>query len=161
MIKNNAFLFVLFGLMIQLSSCKGEDIYFQQFQKVEDSSWNENERKVFDFEITDTNKLYEFYFNLRNNNEYGYGNIYLFWTLQSPEGRTKTDTAQFILAKPNGQWLGKSASGTVIENSMYFLKTKLPTQGIYSFEFVQGMREENLNGIKDVGLKIKKKDEPK
>jgi len=143
------------------SSCKGEDIYFQKYETIESSSWNKEEVKVFDFDIVDTTKLYEFYLNLRNNNEYGYGNIFVFWTLQSPDGRTKTDTAQFILAKPNGQWLGKSASGTVIENSMYFLKTKLPTRGTYSFEFVQGMRDENLEGIKDVGLKIKKKDEPR
>ena len=158
MTKNNFIFFILFGMVILFASCNGEDIYFQKFQAVEGSLWNEKEVKSFDFDIVDTTKLYEFYFNLRNNNDYGYGNIFVFWTLQSPDGRTKTDTAQFILAKPNGQWLGKSASGTVIENSMYFLKTKLPTRGVYSLVFTQGMREENLEGVKDVGLKIMKKD---
>lgn len=161
MTRNNSLFLLFVGAIMIFSSCKGEDIYFQKYETIESSSWNKEEVKVFDFDIVDTTKLYEFYLNLRNNNEYGYGNIFVFWTLQSPDGRTKTDTAQFILAKPNGQWLGKSASGTVIENSMYFLKTKLPTRGTYSFEFVQGMRDDNLEGIKDVGLKIKKKDEPK
>lgn len=161
MTRNNSLFLLLVGAIMMFSSCKGEDIYFQKYETIESSSWNKEEVKVFDFDIVDTTKLYEFYLNLRNNNEYGYGNIFVFWTLQSPDGRTKTDTAQFVLAKPNGQWLGKSASGTVIENSMYFLKTKLPTRGTYSFEFVQGMRDENLEGIKDVGLKIKKKDEPR
>jgi gliding motility-associated lipoprotein GldH len=161
MTRNNSLFLLFVGAIMIFSSCKGEDIYFQKYETIESSSWNKEEVKVFDFDIVDTTKLYEFYLNLRNNNEYGYGNIFVFWTLQSPDGRTKTDTAQFILAKPNGQWLGKSASGTVIENSMYFLKTKLPTRGTYSFEFVQGMRDENLEGIKDVGLKIKKKDEPR
>ena len=161
MTRNNSLFLLFVGAIMIFSSCKGEDIYFQKYETIESSSWNKEEVKVFDFDIVDTTKLYEFYLNLRNNNEYGYGNIFVFWTLQSPDGRTKTDTAQFILAKPNGQWLGKSASGTVIENSMYFLKTKLPTRGTYSFEFVQGMRDESLEGIKDVGLKIKKKDEPR
>ncbi|MEN8787318.1 MAG: gliding motility lipoprotein GldH [Flavobacteriales bacterium] len=161
MTRNNSLFLLFVGAIMIFSSCKGEDIYFQKYETIQSSSWNKEEVKVFDFDIVDTTKLYEFYLNLRNNNEYGYGNIFVFWTLQSPDGRTKTDTAQFILAKPNGQWLGKSASGTVIENSMYFLKTKLPTRGTYSFEFVQGMRDENLEGIKDVGLKIKKKDEPR
>ena len=161
MTRNNSLFLLFVGAIMIFSSCKGEDIYFQKYETIESSSWNKEEVKVFDFDIVDTTKLYEFYLNLRNKNEYGYGNIFVFWTLQSPDGRTKTDTAQFILAKPNGQWLGKSASGTVIENSMYFLKTKLPTRGTYSFEFVQGMRDENLEGIKDVGLKIKKKDEPR
>jgi len=158
MTKSRWFFSALIAVNLLLYSCNGEEIYFQKFQKIEDVSWNAKDPKFFDFDIVDTTKLYEFYFNLRNNNDYGYGNMFVFWSLQSPDGRTKTDTAQFILAKPNGQWLGKSASGTVIENSMYFLKTKLPTRGIYSLVFTQGMREENLEGVKDVGLKIMKKD---
>ncbi len=158
MTRSKWFFSIFLAVNLLLYSCKGEDMYYQEFRKIENSTWRATEPKSFDFEIIDTTKVYEFFFNLRNNTEYGYGNIFVFWSLQSPDGRTKTDTAQFILAKPNGQWLGKSASGTVIENSMYFLKTKLPTKGVYSFVFTQGMREESLEGIKDVGLKIKKKD---
>ena len=158
MTRNKWFFSIFIAVNLLLYSCKGEDMYYQEFRKIENSSWRATEPKSFDFEIIDTTKVYEFFFNLRNNTEYGYRNIFVFWSLLSPDGRTKTDTAQLILAKPNGQWLGKSASGTVFENSMYFLKTKLPTKGVYSFVFVQGMREESLEGIKDVGLKIKKKD---
>lgn len=158
---SRVFLFAVLGAVFFFTSCKGEDIYYQKFQELETNTWGEKDKKSFEFEILDTNQLYDFYFNLRNDKEYGFGNIYLFWTLNSPDGRTKTDTAQFILAKPNGQWLGKSASGTVIENSMYFLTAKLQKKGKYSLDFVQGMREESLGGVKNIGLKIKKKNEPK
>ena len=42
---------------------------------------------------------------------------------------------------------------------MLFLKKKLPVAGKYTFTFSQGMREESLNNIKDIGLKIIKRDE--
>ena len=113
----------------------------------------------YEFEIKDTAVIYNFSFNLRNTNDYQYSNLFVFRNLQSPDGRIKTDTSEFILAKPNGQWLGKTSSGTVIENSMLFLKKKLPIAGKYTFTFSQGMREESLNNIIDIGLKIIKRDE--
>lgn len=142
-------------------SCDNEDIYFQQFTEIENSSWNMDNEISYDFDVNDTNSIYNFSFNLRNTNDYEYSNIFIFWQIQSPDGRIKTDTSEFILAKPNGQWLGNTASGTVIENSMLFLKKKLPVSGKYTFSFTQGMREVSLNNIKDIGLKIVKRDEQK
>ena len=63
---------------------------------------------------------------------------------------------------PDGKWLGKTVSGTIIENSMLFSrKKKFPVLGKYTFEFIHGMRPIDLENIKDVGLKIKKSDEQK
>ena len=157
--KNKVLIFSFLILAVVLNSCKGEDIYYQQFTEIENQSWDMKETKSFDFEIEDTTKLYDFFFNLRNTNDYPYANIFVFWKLESPDGKTKTDTAQFILARPNGKWLGKTASGTVIENSMWFLRTKLPVRGLYSFNFTQGMRDKELLEVKDVGLKIIKRNE--
>jgi gliding motility-associated lipoprotein GldH len=159
MIKNKGLFISFITLLVFLSACKGEDVYFQKYVEIENEDWSEDNTQSFDFEIIDTTKTYNFFFNIRNTNEYKYRNLFVFWQLQSPDGRTKTDTAQFILAAPNGQWLGSSASGVLIENSMWFLKTKLPIKGIYSFSFTQGMREEKLENIKNVGLKIIKSNE--
>ncbi len=161
MTKNNLFLISFLALVVLFQACKGEDIYYQKYVDIENETWAAEESQSFDFEITDTTKLYDFFFNLRNTNDYGYRNVFVFWKLQTPDGRTKTDTAQFILAAPNGKWLGSSASGTLIENSMWFLKTKLPIQGMYTFTFTQGMREKKLGGINNVGLKILKANESK
>ena len=157
--KNKVLLFSFLILAVVFHSCKGGDIYFQEYTEIENQSWDMKNVKSFDFEIRDTNALYDFFFNLRNTNDYPYANIFVFWKLESPDGKTKTDTAQFILARPNGQWLGNSASGTVIDNSMYFFKTKLPTRGVYTFNFTQGMRDNELLEVKDVGLKIIKRNE--
>ena len=141
------------------NSCDNENIYFQKYTEIENESWHKEKPISYEFEIKDTVTIYNFSFNLRNTNDYQYSNLFVFWSLQSPDGRIKTDTSEFILAKPNGQWLGKTASGTVIDNSMLFLRKKLPVAGKYTFSFSQGMREESLNNIKDIGLKIIKKNE--
>jgi gliding motility-associated lipoprotein GldH len=68
-----------------------------------------------------------------------------------------TDTIEFFLADPTGKWLG-SGLGSV--NSMllpYRTNIKFPQRGIYTFEFKQGMRQEELKGIMDVGLRIDKR----
>ncbi len=141
------------------TSCSNEDIYFQKYTEVENATWNMDDAIAYDFEVSDTTAIYNFLFNLRNTNNYEFSNLFVDWELQSPDGRVKTETAEFVLAKPNGQWLGKSISGTIIENSMLFLKKKLPVSGKYTFTFTQGMREGSLNNIKDVGLKIIKTNE--
>ena len=161
MIKNRTIFFALVSMLVLLQACKGEDVYFQKFETIADSSWDKDEPVSFDFEILDTNEIYDFFLNLRIGNDYGYSNYFSFWELKSPDGRIKTDTSEFILAKPSGQWLGNTASGTVIENNMFFLRKKLPTKGTYTFTFTQGMRESKLANIKDVGLKITRYNEQK
>lgn len=157
--KNKLFVFGIIVVSLLFTSCDNENIYFQKYTEIENSSWNMDNDIRYEFDVKDTASIYDFSFNLRNTNDYQYSNLFIFWQLQSPDGRTKTDTSEFILAKPNGQWLGKTASGTVIENSMLFLKKKLPVPGKYTFTFWQGMREVSLNNVKDIGLKIIKRDE--
>jgi len=161
MIKNRVTLFALVSVFVLLQACKGEDVYFQKFETIANSTWDKDEPVSFVFEIMDSNEVYDFFKSLRIGNDYGYSNYFSFWELTSPDGRTKTDTNEFILAKPSGQWLGNTASGTVIENNMFFLRKKLPTKGTYTFTFIQGMRDSKLENIKDVGLKIKRYNEQK
>jgi len=157
--KSSLIALVILLVSSLFNSCDNENIYFQKYTEIENEGWNMDKPISYEFEIKNTAVIYNFSFNLRNTNDYQYSNLFVFWNLQSPDGRIKTDTSEFILAKPNGQWLGKTSSGTVIENSMLFLKKKLPVAGKYTFTFSQGMREESLNNIKDIGLKIIKRDE--
>lgn len=155
-----AFLFVI---IFALTSCKKEqNIFYQKFISIENSTWNMKDVKSFEFEIKDTNTLYDFYFNLRSGKEYQFENIHIFYKLASPDGKTMSAKTEFVLAQPDGRWLGKSVSGTIIENSMLFSrKKKFPKLGKYTFEFIHGMRPKDLENISDVGLKIKKSDEQK
>ena len=47
-------------------------------------------------------------------------------------------------------------SGSVVENDLLFItKKRFPQTGTYNLKFVQAMRQDDLNEILDVGLRIK------
>jgi gliding motility-associated lipoprotein GldH len=78
----------------------------------------------------------------------------LFITTSSPGNETVHDTIEFILSDAEGHWLGKGL-GSV--NSMlvpYKRNIKFHYMGIYTFGIQQGMRQDDLRGIVDIGMRI-------
>ncbi|HRS53829.1 MAG TPA: gliding motility lipoprotein GldH, partial [Bacteroidales bacterium] len=92
---------------------------------------------------------------IRNTSDYGFCNLFIFLKTLYPDGNNSIDTIEFILAGPDGKWLGKGKN--IIDNKI-LLKTNLsfPKAGNYSFEFTQAMRENKLKGIEDIGIQIEK-----
>lgn len=143
-------------LVLVLLSCGGESVYFEKNNTIPNKSWAIADKQEFDFEVKDTTKYYDFFFNLRTTSNYEYSNMYIFYKLYFPNGKSLTDTAQFILADPTGKWLGKTVSGSLIDNSILFSqKRRFPLEGKYTFSVEHGMRNNDLDNISDVGLKIK------
>lgn len=150
------FFVVIFFVTMMFSSCKEENVFFEKNNPIENKNWQVNNQQDFDFTIKDTNQYYDFYFNVRTTSNYDYSNLYVFYKLYFPNGKSLTDTAQFVLADPTGKWLGKSVSGSLIDNSILFSnKRRFPLPGKYTFSVVHGMRNNSLDNISDVGFKIK------
>lgn len=94
-------------------------------------------------------------FVVRNNNEYPYSNIRLIVNFSEVKSKKKsTDTLNYILAKPNGEWLGKGFGDTKEIMFQYKLNYKFPENGDYKIGIIQAMRTDNLKGIEDIGVKI-------
>jgi len=152
--KLSYILFIFLGLSLLLS-CTGKSPFFEENKTLTNNTWELSDTAHFSFEIEDTNQLYDFYFNLRNLSNYSYSNIFIFYQLRFPNNKTLTDTAEFILAQPDGKWLGKTISGSIIDNSMLFSqKKRFPLKGTYEFSVIHGMREKDLEHIADIGFKI-------
>ena len=144
---------IVFGVII--TACSGKTAVFDENVSIENKTWKIGDTAHFDFTINDTNQFYDFYFNLRNTANYSYSNIFVFYTLTFPNNKTLNDTAEFILAKPNGEWLGKTISGSLIDNSMLFSKKRqFPLKGNYKFSVIHGMRSDDLDHVSNVGFKI-------
>jgi gliding motility-associated lipoprotein GldH len=153
--KNSVYVLILISSFFLLS-CGGESVFFEKNRAIADKSWNVVDKQDFEFEVTDTSKHYDFFFNVRTTSNYEYSNLYVFYKLYFPNGKSLTDTAQFVLADPTGRWLGKSVSGSLIDNSILFSKNRsFPLVGKYTFSVVHGMRNKSLPEISDVGFKIK------
>ncbi len=152
---NKRFFAILFLFAIAISSCDPNRI-FEENQSVENNTWKYEDVKTFSFDIQDTTSQVNIYVNLRTTTDYPYNNIYMYLYSEYPGGISLKDTLQFLLAEPDGKWLGEN-SGTVIEfKSLVSSGGQFTRSGTYTFRLQQAMEENDLTEIVDVGMRIEK-----
>lgn len=129
---------------------------YEKNKKINQTVWNNEEIIQFDVEVSDINSRHNFYINIRNSTDYTFSNVYFFIKTVFPDGGIAKDTVECFLADVDGRWLGRGL-GKFIDNRILFRKNIVfPQKGVYSFEFEQAMRVENLIGIDEVGIRIEK-----
>lgn len=117
--------------------------------------WDKNKEQKLAFKITDSQNPKNITFVVRNNNDYPYSNIRFIVNFSNLKTKqSQTDTLNYIIAKPNGEWLGKGFGETKEILFQYKAKYKFPENGEYSIGIVQAMRNNALPGIEDIGVKI-------
>ena len=149
-------IFYAICLTVILASCDSNGIY-HQFVPIDESGWHKDVAAEFAVPITDTASLYNVIINIRNQNNYPYQNLYLFVYSVTPAGKVDGDTLNCILANNQGRWEGKGIGATSTLPIMYMPAVKFPQQGVYTFRIMQGMREDILEGISDIGLRVEKR----
>ncbi len=128
-----------------------EDIHINNLN----GNWDKKAEQKFDFKIKDAQNPKNIIFVVRNNNEYPYSNIRLFVNFSDSKTKKKiTDTLNYNLALPNGEWLGKGFGDTKEILFQYKVNYKFPANGDYSIGITQAMRTDKLKGIEDIGVKI-------
>lgn len=146
---------VCFLFSLGVTSCGDASVYYEGTVAVDNQIWNAKDTVTFEFEIEDTTQKYDFYLNLRTTTSYGYSNFWAFVQLES-DNMIAFDTINVPLADPSGKWKG-DASASMVENNILFMdNARMNSTGTYKISFVQGMRENELSEISDVGLTIKK-----
>ena len=144
--------FWLFSVLLFLTSCFNSE---EVFMKSVDNQWKKNEEKKIEFEVKDAQNPKNIIFVVSNNNDYPYQNLFLITTLKGTQNEVlRKDTANYILAKPNGEWIGEGFGDTKEILFQYQLGYQFPKNGRYSVEIVQGMRKDILPGIEDIGIKL-------
>ena len=150
-------IFCAICLTALFSACNSNVVYYQ-YVPINNSAWHKDSTAVFAVPITDTTGLCDVIIDIRNRNEYPYQNLYLFVYSAAPDGKTDGDTLNCTLADNQGRWYGKGIGSTSTLSVMYMPAVKFSKQGIYTFKIIQGMREDILEGISDIGLRVEKRD---
>ncbi len=136
-----------------LSACTNNAV-FQDSKQLPNYGWNKDSVVIFNYTATDTVGIYDIVVDIRNDNNYRYQNFWLFINSISPDSLEFKDTLECVLADSHGKWIGKGG-GSLRELPVSFMpQIKFPKLGIYRFELIQGMREDTLAGIHDIGLRI-------
>lgn len=139
-------MFFIFGSCNQFS----DDVHMKNLNGV----WEKNQVENFDLEIKDSTPK-NVYLVVRNNDDYPYSNIRFFVTLKDLKTKkTSVDTLNYILAKPNGEWLGKGFGKTKEILFQYKMNETFTTGGKYEIHIQQAMRKDTLVGIEDIGIKV-------
>lgn len=140
---------------ICLSSCSSDAIIDEAYT-IPGGVWKQEDRVRFEVPVQDTAVTYRFFLNIRNSVDYGYSNVYFFIMTRFPDGRLGRDTVECILADREGKWLGKGISNLRDNQVLLRRGLRFPARGTYIFEIEQAMREKELEGIEDIGIRLEK-----
>jgi gliding motility-associated lipoprotein GldH len=145
-------------LMVIFTACDPNLVY-EKNTPIDINGWKIENSAEFVLEITDTLTPHNFYINLRHSTDYKYSNIYLFLDTHFPGNDRTRDTIEIMLADIKGKWYGKGM-GKIKENQVMLQKNFVfPMSGTYKFIIEQGMREELLTGMEDIGIRIERSHE--
>lgn len=135
-------------------SCNNQVVY-EQYQAIDNTLWEKDKMYYFTFLIDDISIPYDLTLEIRNNNLYPYQNLWVFFNEEPPIGPLQKDTLECMLADEFGKWYGHGIS---LFQSSFPIRTNyhFPHTGQYTFSFKQGMRNDKLHGIQEIGFRIQK-----
>jgi gliding motility-associated lipoprotein GldH len=123
---------------------------------VNESAWNVKDKFNADIIVDDTLSSFNFFINIRNTTDYKFSNFFLFIRTKFPNGQKAIDTLECLITDGEGKWLGKG-NGKIKDNKILLKQHAIfPMKGSYQFEIEHAMREDNISGIKSIGLRIEK-----
>jgi len=148
--------------IVLFSSCDKKRVY-DEYESLR--GWHKDSLVNFKLNNIDSTKVYNLFINVRNNKDYQYSNLYLITEIKFPQGKVISDTLEYDMTKPNGEWLG-TGFGDVKENKLWYKENvKFEESGQYEVIIQQAMRKngevdgiQELEGITDVGFRIEKSD---
>lgn len=153
----NKIVSIVVGSML-LSSCV-EAPTFEKSYVFEDEQWDQKVKPSFTLEIKDIEKEYDFVLTVRTTTDYKYSNLWIYWNTTTPDGEKAREPFEIKITNPDGSWVGKK-TGTIVENSLYFKRRKMPVKGKYVFVLEQGITSSKIDEILDVSLLVQEVNQP-
>lgn len=143
-------------LILLAASCIKID-QFEKTVKIPSREWFYNNTPAFTFHITDTNTLYNLYIVLRHTDAYNYNNIWLRLGTQFPGDSMKFQNINLTLASDSKGWEGNGMDDIFeVRKNISPGPVSFKKPGDYTFSVSQIMRENPLENILNVGVRVEK-----
>jgi gliding motility-associated lipoprotein GldH len=130
------------------------------FSSIPETGWMQHEWVDFTYIHRLPSKDVTVSWKIRHDNDYPYANIHLIARCTSPKGMTTIDTLTYLMAAPDGSWLGEGWYIKEID-LLYKEKLSLDEPGEYLFELRPAVRandalvpDKKLLGIHQIGLEL-------
>lgn len=149
--------YLLFIFLLLFAACNSASV-FEEYQELSNETWNRYHVLEFTTNLPDSG-LYEVRLCLRHTTDYEMANLWCFISTRSSLHTELKDTVNLKIAETDGKWLGQGNTIKAIEQGIDKNPVILP-QGRVIFRIEQGMRIDNMKGIKNVGIKVLKVNNP-
>ncbi|MBR2935672.1 MAG: tRNA (guanosine(46)-N7)-methyltransferase TrmB, partial [Paludibacteraceae bacterium] len=146
--KKVILLTLISGLLI---ACQ-QGVVFSEFQSLPAQGWSADSVMVFSPNITDTMGDYQMQVTVRHTDRYPYQNLWLFVNVKKDSMVLRCDTIESFMANERGEWYGSGMK--IYELPLLYLEHITLSEGEYEVTIQQGMREDILRGITDVGVSV-------
>lgn len=144
------FIYLIVAL-VALSSCGNKRIYEQDIE-IEDENWTYSDSLEFTFEVKDTVKLYGLGMTVEFTEDYPYENIYTNIKTILPDNEVKEALFSVELRKINKRRSMKCKDDVCTVDVFLQAPLKFVEEGKYSLHIFQHSRDEELPGLRKIGL---------
>lgn len=148
--KNYLILSILFVLA---TACQPQAT-FEAYQEIPGENWKLEDVIEFNASIPDSGQ-YNVTLCIRHTSDFNMANLWCFINTRSHASRQLHDSVNIKIADPDGRWLGTGGGIKNVEQPINLNPVPLP-KGNVLFRIEQGMRSEELPGVKSVGIRIQK-----
>jgi gliding motility-associated lipoprotein GldH len=142
-------------MMVVLVACNELNLYEKTvfFPKHE---WDSKQQPSFNFDVEDTVSNYHIYIVIRHEDAFHYNNLWLNLQTKAPGTAVYTQKLNLVLANNANGWLG-SGMDDIFDHRIRITKAPIHLKkGTYQFSIQQIMREDPLNYILNVGIRVEK-----
>lgn len=144
----------LLVLAAWLASACVEHTVYHSYQSTPARGWKKSDTLVFQIPIPDSLRTLKLTAEVRNESNYAYQNLYLVISHNLRDSTAfQTDTLELTLADKEGKWTG-TGWGSLFQTARPIGTAVTRHRGNYTVRISQGMKDESLAGIRDVGIRI-------
>ena len=145
----------LISSLVFIASCTTIDLY-EKNVSVPGHKWSSSFKPEFSFTLTDSTAAYEVFFVLRHTEKYNFNNIWINIYSQPPGDTVHKVRYELPLATNEKGWLG-TGMDDIYEHHIKLTDAETLKAGTYKFSVEQIMREDPLENVLNVGLRVEKK----
>jgi gliding motility-associated lipoprotein GldH len=150
--KNSLSLIVIFFL---ITACTKVDV-FEKNVTIPNHEWSSTFKPEIVFEITDTLSAYNIFAVVRHSDAYRYKNIWLNVYTQAPGDTINKQQLDLQLATDDKGWLGSGMDDIYEHRILITGKPVALRAGTYRFRLENIMREDPLEHVFNVGIRVEK-----
>lgn len=147
---------ILIGYTIVRISFINNNTIYSSFYEISNSNWSVVDTIVFDLKTTVVTNPHNLNLFGKINYDFSYSNLFVFINHYFEKEIIKKDTVLVPLFDSFGKPIQNNIGNTQFFNVDYLNNVNFTEEGVYKIELIHGMRENKLDGVEKIGIKLKK-----